>query len=161
MHRIGDQVVNAAVGGSFAGDLLPQAASVGLEPEDVVVVSVGSNDAAPWKLVPLGEFRSALETFVRGLAVRGLVYVAPPGVDESRMAGTPGRTNAVIRTYADVGSAVFSAAGATPVEAAALLEGLGAGAFADDGVHLTGTAYDLLLPAIRDALIETAGRPAT
>lgn len=161
LHRIGDGVVNAAVGGAFASDLLPQAAAVGLEPGDVVVVSVGTNDAAPWKSVPLAEFGSALEEFVRALTVAGLVYVVPPGVDESRLEGAGDQTVSALRAYADRASSVFTAAGATLVDAWALLEPLGPAAFTDDGIHLTGAAYDALLPAIRDVLPRTAGHPAT
>ena len=124
-------------------------------------MSVGTNDAAPWRSVPLAEFGSALDEFVRRLAIGGLVYVVPPGVDKSRLAGANDRTTAVFRAYADRASSVFSAAGATLVDGRALLESLGRTAFTHDGVHLTGAAYDVLLPAIRDALPQTAGRPAT
>jgi hypothetical protein len=47
------EIVNAAVGGAFVSDLAEQALEVGLQPGDRVAVSVGTNDAAPWKQIPL------------------------------------------------------------------------------------------------------------
>ena len=152
-----DEVVNAAVGGSFAFELVEQARGVHLRPEDAVVVSVGTNDAAPWKTVPPYEFDAHLRALLDLLTEVGtarLVYVTPPGVDEARLAGAGAgdRTGAVVATYAAAGAALATQAGGRVVDALALLAPLGPRAFLDDGVHLTGAAYDLLLPAIADAL---------
>ena len=62
-------------------------------------LSVGTNDAAPWKQVPLAEFEQALSTLMRSYSPRGWVFVAPPGVVEERLTGAPDRTNAVIDEY--------------------------------------------------------------
>lgn len=155
------EVVNAAVGGAVASDLVPQAMAAGVGPGDVFVVSVGSNDAAPWKRVHPDGMASDIDRFLARVPGYAIVYVVPPGVDETRVTGPGDRTDAVVTAYAAVAAERFEAAGATLVRARDVLAPLGTAAFADDAVHLTGAAYDLLLPAIRDAVAQTAGRPAT
>ena len=49
---LGPDVCNAAEGGASSLDLLAQATGAAVEEDDLVVVSVGTNDAAPWKHVP-------------------------------------------------------------------------------------------------------------
>lgn len=49
---VGPDVCNAAEGGASALDLLAQATRAAVDEGDLVVVSVGTNDAAPWKQVP-------------------------------------------------------------------------------------------------------------
>lgn len=71
--RIAPDVTNAAVGGASTRDLAGQAGGAAIESDDVVVVSVGSNDAAPWKQVPLEEFTRLLATFLADLPTRRVV----------------------------------------------------------------------------------------
>lgn len=149
---IGADVLNAAVGGASVQALGVQAVTAGLRSDDIVVVSVGTNDAAPWKQVPLADFSTLLSEWVRSIDVDGWVYVAPPGVDERRLTGPGDRTNQVIDSYRAVAIEVFGSAGARVVRADRLLAPLGPAAFVDDGLHLTGRAYDLVLPAIAAAV---------
>jgi lysophospholipase L1-like esterase len=152
LDRIGTDVVNAAVGGACTRDLLPQARSAGITADDVLVVSVGSNDAAPWKAVPLDEAVGLADGFLSGVPRAGLVLLTSPGVDEERLTGANDRTNAVLASYAAALTDRFTAADAVVVDAAALLAPLGSDAFADDGLHLAGAAYELLLPALAAAV---------
>ena len=151
LSQLDGPVVNAAVGGAHAADLLPQARLVGAGPGDVVVVSVGTNDAAPWKVVPPDEFALLLDEVLGGVDAGRWVYVAPPGVDEARLTRPADRTNADLSVYTGIATSAFTARGATGVDTAVLLGDLGPAAFTDDGVHLTGAAYRLLRPAIADA----------
>lgn len=153
---LGPDVRNAAVGGASVRHLPGQAASAGLTAGDVVVVSVGTNDAAPWKQVPLTSFVGALDDFTRSVPCRRIVYVAPPGVDEARLTGTHDRTNAVIDAYRDAALAVLRDVAAQVVRADRLLEPLGARAFVDDGLHLSGAGYRVVLPAIAELARPTA-----
>lgn len=141
------EVHNAAVGGASSRDLSGQATVVrdGL---DIVVLSVGTNDAAPWKHVPLAEFERLVSSFLSSHLAHSCVYLAPPGVVERRLTGNGDRTNAVIDEYRRAAIAACVKAGAQVVRTDHLLEGLGEEAFADDGVHLSGTGYRALVPAI-------------
>lgn len=156
---IGADVLNAAVGGASVRALGAQAVTAGLRSDDTVVVSVGTNDAAPWKQVPLADFSTLLSEWVRSIDVDGWVYVAQPGVDESRLTGPGDRTNQVIDSYRAAAIEVFGSAGARVVHADRLLAPLGPAAFVDDGLHLTGRAYDLLLPAIAAAVCTAPSAP--
>jgi lysophospholipase L1-like esterase len=151
LGRIGDDVLNVAVGGSSSRDLRGQAASVAWRTDDRAVLSVGSNDAAPWKQVPLPEHVDLVSALLAAVpAIR--VYVAPPGVVEDRLTGDPDRTNAVMDAYRDAVVAVCEAAGVQVLRADRLLAHLGAGAFAADGLHLSGEGYDVLLAELSEML---------
>ncbi len=161
LGRLGSSVVNAAVGGASTRDLLPQAVGAAVTATDVLVVSVGSNDAAPWKAVPLSEFAALLDDFLASAPRAGLVLLTPPGVDEARLGRRRDRTNAVIIRYSDAARTAFAAVGATVVDGRALLAGLGPAAYDDDGLHLTGPAYDVVLPALAAAVAEPLGSGPT
>lgn len=148
---IGPEVHNAAVGGASSRDLAAQAERAGvagLADGDAVVVSVGTNDAAPWKQVPVADFTEALRACWLSVPARHRVYVTPPGVDEARLGGPSDRTNRVVDDYRAAAVAVCHALDVHLVRAEQVVAPLGADAFVDDGLHLTGPAYRLLLPAI-------------
>lgn len=145
-------VRNAAEGGASSRDLLRQADAVGMHDSDAVVVSVGTNDAAPWKQVPVSEFVQALSMFVASHSPRGWVFVAPPGVAaEGRLTDARDRTNGVIAEYRLAAIEVCEEVGGHVVRTDLMLESLGAKAFAQDGVHLNGAGYRVLVPAIKSA----------
>ncbi|MFC7358643.1 SGNH/GDSL hydrolase family protein [Nocardioides astragali] len=149
LQTLPGEVRNVAEGGASARDLLRQADAVGLHGSDSVVMSVGTNDAAPWKRVPVSEFVQTLSMFVASHSPRGWVFVAPPGVVEGRSTRARDRTNAVIDEYRLAVIEVCEAVGGHLVRTDLLLESLGAQAFAEDGVHLNGTGYRVLVPAIK------------
>jgi lysophospholipase L1-like esterase len=148
---LGPDVHNAAVGGASAPDLLAQAASADVGEDDVVVVSVGTNDAAPWKQVPVAVFAQTVLDFMRTVPARRWVYVAPPGVDESRLSASGDRTNAVLDDYRTAAVLACRVAGARVVRTERVIEPLGADAFVSDGLHLSGRAYAVLLPVVAEA----------
>lgn len=117
-----------------------------------MVVSVGTNDAAPWKQVALEQVCAHVGAFLDGLAVARLVYLCPPGFDEGRLRDPSQRANATLASYTSALVERLSAAGATTVDGRRLVKNFGRAAFADDGMHLTGRAYDVVLPALAMAL---------
>lgn len=144
-------VRNAAEGGASSRDLPRQAGAVDVQASDVVVLSVGTNDAAPWTHIPVSEFAQSLSMLVASHAPRGWVLVAPPGVVEERLTRAPDRTNAVIDEYRRAAIEVCEEVGGRVVRADLLLESLEEKAFAEDGVHLSGAGYRVLVPAIVSA----------
>ncbi|WP_107774349.1 SGNH/GDSL hydrolase family protein [Nocardioides sediminis] len=147
LPRIGENVLNAAQGGATVRHLEAQAEGVRLTASDLVVVSVGTNDAAPWNAVPVADFQRTLSRFVGSRQAGAWVIMTPPGVDESRL-GAGDRTNAVVAHYRDAATAVADSRTARLLDTRSLLTPLGADAFAKDGLHLSGLAYRLLLPAL-------------
>jgi lysophospholipase L1-like esterase len=144
-------VRNAAEGGATSRDLLRQADGAGVGASDCVVVSVGTNDAAPWKQVPVAEYVQRLTELMTSQSRRGWVLVAPPGVVEARLMGARDRTNAVIDDYRLATVALGEDVGGHVVRTDLLLESLGARAFAEDGLHLNATGYRALVPALESA----------
>ena len=151
LPRLGESVLNAAVGGATVLDLEAQANGAVLTAEDVVVVSVGTNDGAPWKKVPEHDFHRTLTDFVMSRRVRAWVVMAPPGVDESRV-GAGDRTNAVLSAYCAAAAAVAESVSGRLIASRAVLQPLGSRAFNRDGVHLSGSGYRLLLSALTKAV---------
>ena len=147
LPRIGEDVVNAARGGATVRHLEAQADGVGLTGSDVVVVSVGTNDAAPHNDVPVADFERSLSRFVRSNPAGAWVIMSPPGVDESRP-GAGGRTNAVVTEYRDAAIAVAQSHSARLLDTRSWVAQLGTAFFAKDGLHLSGAAYGLLLPGL-------------
>lgn len=158
LGRLGHPVVNAAVAGAGAADLLGQARGAGIGPDDVLVVSIGTSDAGPGHLLPLEQFADALRSFLDEVTPAQLVLVVPPGVDEARLSGD--RTNRGVAAYAERAAALFAATGAQVLEAWVLLAPLRERAYAEDGLHLSSEGYDVLLPALCEA-VEAAARPVT
>ncbi|WP_082587594.1 SGNH/GDSL hydrolase family protein [Nocardioides sp. Soil774] len=152
LAMIGPHERNAAEGGACALDLVAQARTAAVEQHDVVVVSVGTNDAAPRRQVPTAAYVRALLDCTRSVPARGWIYHAPPGVDESRLGGACGRTNATIDAYRDAAVTACDEAGVRVVRTERVIEPLGARAFVSDGLHLGGAAYGLVLPAIAEAV---------
>lgn len=144
---IGENVLNAARGGATVRHLESQADGAVLSRSDVVIVSVGTNDAAPRNDVPLADFEQALDRFLGSTPAGARVIMTPPGVDESRP-GAGDRTNALVATYREAATAVAESRSARLLDTPALLAHLGTAAIAGDGLHLSGAAYGVLLPAL-------------
>ncbi|KRE99227.1 hypothetical protein ASG88_16025 [Nocardioides sp. Soil777] len=144
---VGENVLNAAQGGATVLHLEVQADGADLMGSDVVVVCVGTNDAAPWNDVSVAGFRRGLGRFVRSRPAGAWVIMSPPGVDEARL-GPRDRTNAVVNEYRDAAATVAASHSARLLDTRSMLAQLGTAAFAKDGLHLSGAAYRLLLPAL-------------
>jgi lysophospholipase L1-like esterase len=139
---------SVAVGGSVATDLPGQVAGLDPTAYDVVVVSIGTNDAG-WREVPLEEFTHGVGRLVAWAGATPVLLMTSPGCVEGRAAGH--WSNARLSTYAAAAGALVTAAGGRVLDTPALLAPLGDDAFVDDGFHLTPAAYDLLLPALHAA----------
>jgi lysophospholipase L1-like esterase len=151
----GHRALNAAVGGSSVLDVADQLG--GLPPAEVAVLSVGTNDAAPWKQVPIETFRTTLAALLPRVPALRLVYVGSPGVDEQRLTGSNDRTNHRIAEYVDTAAETVLRQGGEFLDTAHLLAQVDGDVFEDDGVHLNKAGYDALLPALA---ARVAGSPA-
>lgn len=151
----GGDVLNLAVGGSRTSELAGQVAEAAPRPGDHAVISIGTNDAASWYPVPLPEAVPRLGAVLDELAARGVarvVLLTTPGVDRTRLPQSDDGTEADLRAHATAYADLARVRGHTVVDAAAVVAGLGADAFVDDGLHLSEAAYDVLLPVLAAAL---------
>jgi lysophospholipase L1-like esterase len=142
----GHRVLNAAVGGASVHGLAHQLD--GAPPAEVAMISVGTNDAAPWKQVPIDTFRRALAELLPSVPASRVLYVGSPGVDEQRLTRANDRTNARLREYVDAAAETVRRHGGEFLDTAALLARVDDDVFLDDGVHLNKAGYDTLLPAL-------------
>jgi len=147
----GDQrlIVNHAAGGSTVLDLLAELEVGAFLPQDRIVVSVGTNDCAPWKRVPLDTFRVAVGELLDRLRHHRLAVLLPPPVDEQRQRAA-GRTG--VRTEQDRSPYAAALAPAAAARKAEVIEITGDGVHATDGVHLNDAGYDRLIAALARAL---------
>lgn len=150
--EIADDTLSRAVGGSVATDLPGQVAGLDPAAYDVVVVSIGTNDAG-WRDVPRAEFTDAVRWLLGWAGTTPVLLMTSPGCDEASAAGH--WSNARLASYSVTAAALVEAAGGRVLDTPAVLAPLGTAAFAEDGFHLTRAAYDLLLPAL-GAAVETA-----
>lgn len=150
LPRLGQNVANLAIGGAVVDDLAGQLARVGPATTDWLVLSVGTNDADPTRGRPLPEFRARLSGAIASRPHARWLYVASPGCRGDRILSD--WTAERIAAYADTAADVTLAAGGAVVATPAVLAAAGDAAFDPDGLHLSGTGYDLLLPAIAAAL---------
>jgi lysophospholipase L1-like esterase len=142
-------VHNCAAGGLNSADLVRQAPALARIRPSVVAVSVGANDAAPWKRVSIRAFRENLRSAFVALDT-ALVYLAPPPVDESQQSEQRRRSNADLATYAAAAQEVCQSLGAMYLDTGSLLSSTPASAdmYVAGGVHLADHGYDRLIPVL-------------
>ncbi len=149
---LGTDVRNLAEGGSTILDVPAQLAELGHHLCHARVVSIGTNDAAPWRGVGLDTFTRAFDEALAQLGGAAVTYVAPPGVIEARLSAGALWSNSTIDRYRAAALEACSSRRIQVIRADLLVQPLGRAAFADDGVHLSGAGYRALLPAIASAL---------
>jgi lysophospholipase L1-like esterase len=146
---LGPDVTNLAVGGSVVTDLADQVRDVEIPDDARLVVSIGTNDAAPASRVSLPDLGAAMDAFVASLPGRTWVYVASPGCVEDLAAHL---SSATLARYSARAAQPVRAAGGAVVDTPALLAPVGRAAFTEDGFHLTGSGYAILIDALAAAL---------
>lgn len=147
-HRV--VVHNHAFGGATSDDLRARAGFEGAVPGARLLVSIGTNDLAPWKQVPLARFASNVALCLERWGGTRATVLGPPIVDEERQArlrGGFGRTNALVAAYSDAMRAAVAAAGAQWTDPAAALGSAGP-VHEDDGVHLNEHGYEVVLQQV-------------
>jgi lysophospholipase L1-like esterase len=150
LEAVGWGVEHLAVGGLTTREALvrfPLQLPFGLW----TLLSFGANDAAPWKQVPLGEFRESLGALIDRCRSDQVLVLPPPPVVEGSGEQT-GRTNALVATYA---LAAREVAHAHHARVLGLVEplALDGSHHAADGVHLNDRAYEILAQSLL-AMIE-------
>lgn len=139
---------NCAAGGWDTNDCADKAPYIaGLKP-DLVIISLGTNDAAPWKQVPLDTFRANIPKIFGAFESSRIVYFLPPPVNEQKIAQTePNRSIEGIRDYHDAAKAVCEERGVAYIDSFAIFQPLldgGTDYHVDDGVHFNDVAYELI-----------------
>ena len=160
-RALGGRVVvhNHAIGGANSADLVERAPLEAACERALFVVSVGINDLALWKRIPLAQFAANAAALLDCLGGRRSIMVLPPPVDEARqgrLRGDQGRTNIQAAEYGRSLAAVSRAAGALVVDVTAALADKG-DVHEPDGVHLNAEGYVVLIRGIIAAVAHSIG----
>jgi len=154
LRASGVDVETRARGGATSRDTVREA-SAALDC-DWIIYSLGTNDAAPWKQVPLEEFIANYERLLRSTSGPAQLVLGNGPVVESGWVGE--RTNHLMSTYAEAARRVADHAGAKFV---ALADVLTAADLANDGVHLNDDGYaklaEIVLGVIAPPVRNTGG----
>ncbi len=152
----GSDVYNCAVGGWDTDDGVIKAPYIASLNPDAVVISLGTNDSAPWKQVPIERFRSNLVSILKSFTDSRIVFFLPPPVNEAKQREGRQRTNILTRQYADAAKEVCVATGSVAlIESwemfSPLLEN-GPDYHTEDGVHLNDYGNSLLITHLAHVL---------
>ncbi|MBF8184279.1 hypothetical protein ITP53_00650 [Nonomuraea sp. K274] len=147
-------VYNCAAGGWDSSDGVRCAPMLARPGWDVVVVSFGANDCAPWKRVPIDRFAENIDAIAEAFDGAHLVAFLPPVMQEIVRPGLGSRTNRELDAYREVLRAAVGA------DACLDTDQILNGGLEEDGLHLTGDAYTLLMPTLARVIARVTARTA-
>ncbi|WP_426245032.1 SGNH/GDSL hydrolase family protein [Nocardioides sp. LHG3406-4] len=142
-------VLNCAAGGWNSADCARRAPALAPLRPDLMVLSLGSNDCAPWKQVPVDAFADHVTEILAAFSHSYVVGLLPPVILEVDRPGLGRRRNADLDRYREVLRAKTEGC----VEVDRILAGVTrVPTLEADGLHLTSSSYDLVVPALADAM---------
>jgi lysophospholipase L1-like esterase len=144
----GYDVYNCAAGGWNTNDCLKKAPYIARLKPDVVVISLGTNDSASWKQVPLEVFADNIPKIAAAFKSSKVIYFLPPPVNEAstEASGMP-RSNEALKQYHDVAKHICQEQAIAYIDSFRIFMPLldaEKDYHLDDGVHLTDTAYQTI-----------------
>lgn len=146
---------NCAVGGWDSRDLLKKVEYITRLQPDAFLISVGMNDLAPWKQVPLTEFKENVIELVQRLKRLGpkISFLLPPPVTEQLQSGQTPRRNSTLIKYTKVLEEICEANECTFIDISHRMNDDDGGSFhLGDGVHLAPKAYEVIFSNLNEAL---------
>jgi lysophospholipase L1-like esterase len=146
-RALGDyDVYNCAAGGWDTNDCVRKSPYISKLEADVVVISLGTNDASPWKQVPLATFTDNLPKIFSNFSKSRIVYFLPPPVNEEKLPESKkSLTNEVLEKYIEGIRQVCAKSGVDVLDSWKIFKPMllnGEDYHVEDGVHLTDLAYE-------------------
>ena len=148
-------VYNCAAGGWDTNDCVQKAPYISRLQPEVVVISLGTNDASPWKKVELSVFASNLEQILSSFSSSKIVYFLPPPVNETKQPEDKKRNNNDTKQYSDVAKDVCAKNDALVIDSWKIFKPMldsGQDYHVEDGVHLNDFAYKTIIAEIKSLL---------
>lgn len=146
-------VYNCAVGGWDTNDCVKKAPYIASLKPDILMLSVGSNDSAPWKQVDIQLFESNLAQVFKSFSGSKIIFFLPPPVNEAILSEDAKRknrkalTDSLIKSYYDVAKQSCEANQITFLDSWQVFKPLmdkGEDYHVDDGIHFSDMGYELL-----------------
>lgn len=147
---------NCAVGGWDSSDIVKKAPYIATLKPEVVVISVGTNDASPWKQVELADFEANIKQILQAFNGSKVIFFLPPPVHAASLPAGKEISNQDVKQYHDAAKAIVEKAGAGFINSWEIfmpLQEKGESYHIDDGVHLNDRGYDLLFTAIKEVIL--------
>lgn len=142
-------VYNCAAGGWNTNDCLKKAPYIAKLEPDVLVISLGTNDAAPYKAIPLETFAENLPKIFAQFPKSKIVYFLPTPVDENKQSNRPGKEimNRDVKLYHDRAKEICEQQGVAYLDSFKIFKPMldrGEEYHIEDGVHFTDVAYEII-----------------
>ena len=150
-------VLNCAVGGWDSGDGLRGASHLARVAAPFVVLSLGMNDCAPWKLVPAPAFSRNLAALRQAFAGSHVIGFLPPSISEQPDPDSNHRTNLILDVYREAMRDALQPELCLDVNK--ILEDSKFATLDEDGIHLTDESYSALIPHLGKLIRTTYSRP--
>lgn len=153
----GYDIYNCAVGGWDTNDCVAKAPYIAkLEPE-VLVISLGTNDAAPWKQVHLDKFKENIPKIFDSFPRSRIVYFLPTPVDEVKIAKIDKKRSIKnIKEYHDAAMEICKSYGIAYIDSFSVFKPLldsGKEYHVEDGVHFNNLAYEIIASELSNILL--------
>lgn len=143
-------VYNFAVGGWNTSDCLKKAAFIATLKPDILMLSVGSNDCAPWKQVDIKVYEDNIKGIFKIFSGTKMIYFLPPPINETVFindAKRKGLNNSVVKSYHDSAKRLCEDNQITFLDSWKVFKTLmdkGEDYHISDGLHFSKTGYEIL-----------------
>jgi lysophospholipase L1-like esterase len=143
----GYDVYNCAVAGWDTNDCVAKAPYISKLQSDVVVISLGTNDASPWKQVPLEKFQQNIPKIFEAFHDSKVIYLLPPPVDEAKTTKAFNSPMPDMKSYNEAAKTLCQEHGIAYIDSFAVFKPLldaGREYHTEDGMHLNDFAYEII-----------------
>ena len=143
-------IYNCAVGGWDSNDCVKKGPYIASLEADTVVISVGTNDASPWKQVDINDLEDNIISLIQIFNGSKLIFFLPPPINEDALSKDSKRkslTNDLMKQYHDSIKEICASKDVTYVESWSVFMPMiesGNDYHVEDGIHLNEEAYDVL-----------------
>jgi lysophospholipase L1-like esterase len=152
----GYDVYNCANGGWDSSDCLKKAPYIAKLEPDVLVISLGANDAAPWKLVPKETFIRNIPEIFAHFPKSKIIYFLPPPINDVKVKNSgKNLTNQDIKNYHDAAKKVCEDNNVAYINSFEIFKPLldaGQDYHVEDGIHLSDQAYEIIASELKKKL---------
>jgi len=145
----GADIYNCAVGGWDTNDGLKKASFIAKLKPDIVILGFGTNDAAPWKQVPLEVFLKNIPQIIEEFTGSKVIFFLPPPVHpDNRHSSKRRRLPETVQQYHDEAKRLLEGMSVTYLDSHAVFKPLlqsNQRYHIEDGTHLNDFGYSVLV----------------
>ncbi len=144
----GSDVYNCAAGGWDSNDCVKKALYIASLKPDVLIISLGTNDASSWKLVDLETFKQNVPKTIDIFAGSKFIYFLPPPSDENKQPPDKIRKNETLKQYYDAAKKICEEKTVLTINSWDIFKPMldrGEVYHVEDGTHLEEVAYDIII----------------